>query len=158
MKNVVEDEEVSGYGDNMKWMQVSDAEAYDMTRRLIREEGLTVGPVSGGVMAAAIKAAVENGLNENPHAKILVVLPDSLANSSHISPPVDHDCSPTTPVKKCSESFEDTADFINYKGEQIESHHLSEYGVAMSDGIPSIVWARKFCQNFQTQVITRLRL
>ncbi|ODM87202.1 Cystathionine beta-synthase, partial [Orchesella cincta] len=37
------------------------------------------------------------------------------------------------------------ADFINYK-RAVEAHHLSEYGMAMSDGIPSIVWVENFAE------------
>ncbi|CAL8144399.1 unnamed protein product [Orchesella dallaii] len=267
--DTMEDNDKDGYWENIKWVNVSDAEAYDMTRRLIREEGLTVGPVSGAVMSAALKAAFEHGLHDNPDAKILVVLPDSLANSSreflstewmirknyynplhleslywwydmaleNISPPVVLIVPPTIPAKRllqtmnenstkravlaegeklvgivtlemlntltdspqentlvetiCHRTFalidstatfcdlenllqkfhwvirvhrvtyysgeneskmkEDPigvinlADFINYK-RAVEAHHFSEYGMAMSDGIPSLLWVENFAE------------
>lgn len=49
-------------GKSVKWVSVSDGAAYDMARRLIREEGLMVGPMSGAVMAAAISAIDHLGL------------------------------------------------------------------------------------------------
>jgi len=36
-----------------------------------------------------------------------------------------------------------SADFMRYK-RKIEAHHLREYGVRMSDGMPSEVWVEKF--------------
>lgn len=53
--------------------RVSDPEAFDMTRRLVAEEGLLVGPSSGLALVGAIKAA--NKLNKP--SNIVVIFPDS---------------------------------------------------------------------------------
>jgi cystathionine beta-synthase len=56
-------------------VRVSDAEAFEMTRRLAGEEALLVGGSSGMAVASAIKYALANDLDEN---QIVVVLaPDS---------------------------------------------------------------------------------
>ncbi|WP_066637018.1 cysteine synthase A [Desulfolucanica intricata] len=52
---------------------VSDSDAYDMTRRLAREEGLLVG-ISGG---AAVYAAKQIGMELGEGKKIVVILPDT---------------------------------------------------------------------------------
>lgn len=52
---------------------VSDQDAYEMTRRLAREEGLLVG-VSGG---AAVFAALQVGRELGPGKTVLTVLPDT---------------------------------------------------------------------------------
>ena len=52
-------------------ISVTDAEAFAMTRRLAREEGLLVGGSSGMAVVAAIKVA-----QRDPDAKIVVLLPD----------------------------------------------------------------------------------
>lgn len=49
------------YQESVKWFSVSDAEAFDMTRRVLREEGLMAGPISGAVLAAAVKAVSHYG-------------------------------------------------------------------------------------------------
>ncbi|MFT8704308.1 pyridoxal-phosphate dependent enzyme [Bifidobacterium aquikefiricola] len=56
-------------------VQVSDAEAFEMTRRLAREEGLLVGGSSGMAVAAALKSARMHDLGDD--ALIVVLLPDS---------------------------------------------------------------------------------
>ncbi|KAB8290585.1 cystathionine beta-synthase [Bifidobacterium avesanii] len=56
-------------------VKVNDAEAFEMTRRLAAEEGLLVGGSSGMAVAAALKYARANDLDENQ--LVVVLLPDS---------------------------------------------------------------------------------
>jgi cystathionine beta-synthase len=56
-------------------VQVGDAEAFEMTRRLAREEGLLVGGSSGMAVAAALKSARMHGLGKD--SLMVVLLPDS---------------------------------------------------------------------------------
>lgn len=59
-----------------KWMKSEDKEAFLMSRRMIREEGLLCGGSSGSAMSAAIKVA--KGLGEGK--RVVVILPDSVRN------------------------------------------------------------------------------
>lgn len=56
-------------------VQVTDAEAFEMTRRLANEEGLLVGGSSGMAVVSALKYAREHDLDENQ--LVVVLLPDS---------------------------------------------------------------------------------
>lgn len=55
-----------------RWVRVSDAESFAMTRRLAREEGLLVGGSSGMAVVAALDAAQTAG----PDDVIVAILPD----------------------------------------------------------------------------------
>ena len=55
------------------FVRVSDQEAFDLTRRLVPEEGLLVGPSSGMALAGAIKASEKLTKPSN----IVVIFPDS---------------------------------------------------------------------------------
>lgn len=56
-------------------VQVSDAQAFEMTRRLAREEGLLVGGSSGMAVEAALRSARMHELG--PDSLMVVLLPDS---------------------------------------------------------------------------------
>ena len=56
-------------------VQVSDAESFEMARRLVREEGIFTGGSGGTAAAGAIKYAREQGLG--PESTLVVILPDS---------------------------------------------------------------------------------
>lgn len=56
-------------------VQVADAEAFEMTRRLAAEEGLLVGGSAGMAVVSAVKYARKHDLDEN-HT-VVVLLPDS---------------------------------------------------------------------------------
>ncbi len=55
-----------------RWVKVTDAESFAMTRRLAREEGVLVGGSCGMAAHAAVRIA-----DENHEALVVVVLPDS---------------------------------------------------------------------------------
>ncbi|KAM9486411.1 cystathionine beta-synthase-like [Clarias gariepinus] len=59
-----------------EWCKTVDEESFDMSRMLIRQEGLLCGGSSGSAMAAAMKMAKE--LKEDQ--RCVVILPDSLRN------------------------------------------------------------------------------
>jgi cystathionine beta-synthase len=55
-------------------VSVNDKESFDMTRRLVMEEGICVGPSSALILVAAMKYAEKN--MKKP-SKIVVIMPDS---------------------------------------------------------------------------------
>ncbi len=55
-----------------RWVTVTDAESYEMTRRLAREEGILVGGSCGMAVFGAVDIA-----GEDPDALVVVILPDS---------------------------------------------------------------------------------
>lgn len=55
-----------------RWVTVTDAESYEMTRRLAREEGILVGGSCGMAVFGAVEIA-----GEDPDALVVVILPDS---------------------------------------------------------------------------------
>ncbi|MDF1757372.1 MAG: pyridoxal-phosphate dependent enzyme [Legionellaceae bacterium] len=59
-----------------RYIKTNDKDAFLMSRRLIREEGLLIGGSSGSAMVGALKAAKELSANQ----KCLVILPDSIRN------------------------------------------------------------------------------
>lgn len=63
-----------------KWVKTEDKESFNMSRRLIREEGLLCGGSCGAAMSGAIKAIKELGLADNPNIRVVVILADSVRN------------------------------------------------------------------------------
>jgi cystathionine beta-synthase len=55
-----------------RWVKVTDAESFAMTRRLAREEGILVGGSCGMAAHAALQVA-----DEDHDALVVVILPDS---------------------------------------------------------------------------------
>jgi cystathionine beta-synthase len=64
------------YGEIDAWIKVEDEESFDMSRRLIRSEGLLVGGTSGAAVVTAVKLAKK--LRLGPDKTMLVILPDSI--------------------------------------------------------------------------------
>ncbi|KAF9413120.1 hypothetical protein HW555_008562 [Spodoptera exigua] len=56
----------------------NDYESFNMSRELIRKEGLLCGGSSGAITYAAVQAAKEHNLG--PHQKVVVILPDGIRN------------------------------------------------------------------------------
>ncbi|KAI8973330.1 tryptophan synthase beta subunit-like PLP-dependent enzyme [Mycotypha africana] len=54
-----------------KWVKVSDQEAYSVSRRLIRDEGILCGPSSGAVVAAVLKSMATDSTANHPAAELL---------------------------------------------------------------------------------------
>jgi cystathionine beta-synthase len=63
-----------------QWIKVSDQEAYSVTRRLIRDEGLLCGPSSGAVVAAAMRHADTITSHTTHTPQFVVILNDSSKN------------------------------------------------------------------------------
>ncbi|CAG7832412.1 unnamed protein product [Allacma fusca] len=61
-----------------KWYKSNDKESLQMSRRLIREEGLLCGGSSGSALSCALTAVKEAGLKEGQ--KCVVILPDGVRN------------------------------------------------------------------------------
>uniref|UniRef100_A0A8R1TRN1 cystathionine beta-synthase n=1 Tax=Onchocerca volvulus TaxID=6282 RepID=A0A8R1TRN1_ONCVO len=59
-----------------KWVKVSDADTFNMARRLIREEGLLIGGSSGSVMTAAMRECQKLKKGQN----CVIILPDGIRN------------------------------------------------------------------------------
>ena len=59
-----------------EYIKLSDAESFQMARRLIKEEGLLIGGSSGG----AVWAALQKAERLNAGDKCLVILPDTIRN------------------------------------------------------------------------------
>jgi len=72
LKDVLDRQAVS------QWIKTTDQESFQMSRRLIRTEGLMCGGSSGAVVVAAIKVAKELQLGKEK--TVLVVLPDTMRN------------------------------------------------------------------------------
>lgn len=60
------------------WVKTTDQEAFDIARKLIKDEGLLIGSSCGSAVWGAIKFALDNNLNENQ--RMVVLLPDSIRN------------------------------------------------------------------------------
>lgn len=58
------------------WIKTNDLESLEMTRRLMKEEGLLVGMSSGAAVVAAVKAAKDLKKGQN----VVIFLPDSIRN------------------------------------------------------------------------------
>ncbi|CAH0690196.1 unnamed protein product [Spodoptera exigua] len=56
----------------------NDYESFNMSRELIRKEGLLCGGSSGAITYAAVQAAKEHNLG--PHQKVVIILPDGIRN------------------------------------------------------------------------------
>ncbi|XP_057656686.1 cystathionine beta-synthase-like [Diorhabda carinulata] len=61
-----------------KWYKLYDKDSLNMSRRMIREEGLLVGTSSGVIMAGALKAIKDFKLGKGK--KVVVLLPDGTRN------------------------------------------------------------------------------
>jgi cystathionine beta-synthase len=70
-----------------KWYKTNDREAFQLSRRLIAEEGLLVGGSSGSALAATLRAIKDLGLGKGD--VVVTILPDSIR--SYLSKFADDD-------------------------------------------------------------------
>lgn len=100
---------------------VSDAEAFAVTRRLAREEGLLVGGSSGLAVAAALRVADRAA----PDDVIVVLLPDS--GRGYLSKVFDDDWL--------------AAHGFDLPGVVVEGTRVDDLLAAKGDAVPALVWA-----------------
>lgn len=58
------------------WIKTGDKETFDMSRRLIRSEGLLCGGSSGAAVVAAVRIAKQLRLGKDK--TVVIILPDSV--------------------------------------------------------------------------------
>ncbi|WVQ95512.1 cystathionine beta-synthase [Kwoniella sp. CBS 9459] len=66
-----------------RWIKTNDEEAFTMTKRLIRTEGLFVGGSSGSALSGAIRylhSSAGQSIANDPNANVVVILPDGVRN------------------------------------------------------------------------------
>ncbi|OCF45695.1 cystathionine beta-synthase [Kwoniella heveanensis CBS 569] len=66
-----------------QWIKTNDEEAFAMTKRLIRTEGLFVGGSSGSALSGAIRylhSSAGQAIADDPTANVVVILPDGVRN------------------------------------------------------------------------------
>ena len=68
-----------------QYIKIPDLESFQMSRRIIKEEGLLIGGSSGGAVWAALQIATKLKLGD----KCLIILPDSIRN--YLSKFIDDD-------------------------------------------------------------------
>lgn len=62
------------------WVKTDDPESLRLARDLIKKEGMLCGSSSGAVMEGMIKYMKQNGLDQNPDLRVVVLLADSIRN------------------------------------------------------------------------------
>jgi len=62
------------------WLKGPDMQSFIMARRLLREEGFMCGGSSGTAMDGALRYIKDHGLDKDPNAMVVVVLPDNIRN------------------------------------------------------------------------------
>ncbi len=112
-------------------VQVSDADSFHWTRRLVREEGIFCGGSSGSALAGALKYARELG----PDRMIVVIFPDS--GSRYLS-------------KIFDEEWMREHGFL-----EVDRRHATAQQVASARGLPTLITARM--DDRLTEVIGRMR-
>jgi len=66
-----------------EWIKTNDSEAFTMTKRLIRIEGLFVGGSSGSALSGCLRylhSPAGQSIASDPSANVVVILPDGVRN------------------------------------------------------------------------------
>lgn len=69
-----------------RWYKSFDRPSFEMSRRLIREEGFLCGGISGAGFHCAVQALHDFGLADGPTKRCVVLLPDGILNYMYSIP------------------------------------------------------------------------
>lgn len=113
-------------------VRVDDAECFDFTRRLVREEGIFTGGSAGGAVAAAVKYAEQQDREMN----IVVIMPDSAAR--YLSKIFNDDWMRENGFLGQEDSDDQVADLLKFKATTAK-RDAAVYTAQLGDSISQVV-------------------